>query len=76
VFKGNDLVEVRVNYAHEATPGVPYVVRLGPIHFEGDSTATIRAEGHPTGCDWDFANTIFDDGFEDGGTSQWSSTAP
>jgi hypothetical protein len=72
VFKGNDLVEVRVEYEHEATPGIPYEKRLGPIHFEDDGNAVIRAEGHPTECVWKF-KAVFADGFESGDASAWSS---
>lgn len=71
VYKGNDLIRVTVRYAHEATPGVPYRVRLGPIHFEDDGQAVIRAEAHPTGCVWKFT-IIFADGFESGTTGGWS----
>ena len=69
---GNDLVEVRVKYAHEIAPGTPYSFRIGPIHFTEDGNAVIRAEGRPIGCKWDFANDIFEDGFETGNTSEWS----
>jgi hypothetical protein len=73
VFKGSDLISAHVHYAHQATPGVPYEVKLGPIHFDDDGQAVIRAEGHPSECDWTFAN-IFADGFESGDTSAWTRT--
>jgi len=75
VFKGNDLIQVTVQYKHQATPGIPYAVKLGPLHFEQDGNAVIRAEGHPDECVWRFY-FVFRDGLESGDTSQWSSTAP
>jgi hypothetical protein len=75
VHRGNDLISVHVHYAHEATPGVPYEVRLGPLHFEQDGNADIRAEGHPTDCEWKFTN-IFADGFDSGDVNAWSTVQP
>jgi len=76
VFKGNDLIEVRVQYQHQQTQTpVPYVVKIGPLHFEDDGNAVIRAEGHPSECIWRF-HIVFRDGLESGDASQWSSTAP
>jgi len=70
-FKGNDLISVTVQYAHQRTETpVPYTVKLGPVHFEDDATVVIRAEGHPSGCEWRFF-VIFKDGFESGDTGGW-----
>jgi hypothetical protein len=70
VFKGNDLISVRVQYAHQATPGVPYVKKFGPLHFDDDGLAVIRAEGHPSECVWRF-HVVFADGFESGTLAAW-----
>lgn len=76
VQQGNDLIEVRIHYAHQQTQTpVPYIMRLGPLHFEEDGNAEIRAEGHPTDCEWKFTD-IFADGFESGGVIAWSMTEP
>lgn len=71
---GGQMIVVHVKYAHEASPGTPYVYKIGPINTGDGGVAVIRAEGDPTGCVWKFV--LFEDGFESGGTGAWSGVIP
>jgi len=70
-----DRVSVTVRWAHEASPGVLYTYRIGPIVSAVEGLAEVNAEGHPTGCTWvlNGREVVFYDGFESGGVEAWTS---